>query len=331
MEFILSNTWMIAGFTLSLLSVIRNDSLQTLGPYLQANQGLIPKWCQMIFLCTVSVVVLMLGWSLNGGDPAWGRLNVPGHVFTQPAIFTWVYLIPPLAMLLLTQWGAPLSTSFLVLSTFEFTNSSSLIKLSLLGYLIAFLIAIIVYGFGLWIVERWIFISNQSAQLVRPVWIIVQWVTTAFLWGIWLIQDLANVFIFLPRQLELLPMLMCTILLCLGLCWLVSAGGGPIQGILQTKTNASDLRSATVIDLLFGSCLVGSALLTSFPLSTTWVFLGLLGGREGALRFHSHRSGQPFALQDGGHWSRVVGTDLSKASVALIVSMLIASGLQPLL
>ena len=126
-------------------------------------------------------------------------------------------------------------------------------------------------------------------------------------------------------------MLMCTVLLCLGLCWLISVGGGPIQGILHTKTNASDLRSATVIDLLFGSCLVGSALLTSFPLSTTWVFLGLLGGREGALRFQSHRSAQPFALQEGGHWSRVVGADLSKASVALIVSMLIASGLQPLL
>jgi hypothetical protein len=61
------------------------------------------------------------------------------------------------------------------------------------------------------------------------------------------------------------------------------------------------------------------------------VFLGLLGGREGALRFHSHRSCQPFALQDGGPWSRVIGADLSKASVALIVSMLIASGLQPLL
>jgi hypothetical protein len=145
------------------------------------------------------------------------------------------------------------------------------------------------------------------------------------------VQDLANVFVFLPRQLELLPMLMCTVLLCLGLCWLISVGGGPIQGVLRTKTNASDLRSATAIDLLFGSCLVGSALLTSFPLSTTWVFLGLLGGRESALRFHSHRSCQPFALKDGGHWSEVLFADLSKASIAMIVSILIASGLQPLL
>ena len=331
MDLILSKSWMIMGFTLSLISTIRNDSLQTLGPYLLANQSRVPKRWQMIFICTVSIVVLMLGWSLNGGDPAWGRLNVPGHVFTQPPIFTWVYLIPPLVMLLLTQWGAPLSTSFLVLSTFEFKNSSSLIQVSLLGYLIAFLISILLYGFGLWIFERWIFNTNQSNHSVGTVWLITQWLATAFLWAIWLVQDLANVFVFLPRQLELLPMLMCTVLLCLCLCWLISVGGSPIQGVLRTKTNTSDLRSATAIDLLFGSCLVGSALLTSFPLSTTWIFLGLLGGRESALRFHSHRSSQPFALKDGGHWSEVLFADLSKASIAMIVSILIASGLQPLL
>ena len=148
MDLILSKSWMIAGFTLSLISIIRNDSLQTLGPFLLANQSLVPKRWQMIFLCTVSVVVLMLGWILNGGDPAWGRLNVPGHVFTQPTIFTWVYLIPPLAMLLLAQWGAPLSTSFLVLSKFEFKNSSSLIQISLFGYLIAFLYRFFSTGLG---------------------------------------------------------------------------------------------------------------------------------------------------------------------------------------
>ena len=59
-----------------------------------------------------------------------------------------VYLIPPLAMLLLAQWGAPLSTSFLVLSKFEFKNSSSLIQISLFGYLIAVLYRFFSTGLG---------------------------------------------------------------------------------------------------------------------------------------------------------------------------------------
>ena len=58
----------------------------------------------------------------------------------------------------------------------------------------------------------------------------------------WLVQDLANIFVFLPRQLDLVPMLICTLVLCVGLCVLVATGGGPIQAVLRTKTNSSDLR-----------------------------------------------------------------------------------------
>ena len=79
-------------------------------------------------------------------------------------------------------------------------------------------------------------------------------------------------------------MLVCTAILCIGLCVLVAIGGGPIQGVLRSKTNTADLRSATVIDFMFGLCLLYKAFLSTFPLSTTWVFLGLLGGREIALR-----------------------------------------------
>jgi hypothetical protein len=137
----------------------------------------------MTFLCTITISVLMLGWLLNGGDPAWGRLDVASHSFPQPAIFTWVYLIPPLAILLLTQWGAPVSTSFLVLSTFEFRNSSSLIQISLSGYIVAFLIGVITYGLGFWVFERWVFESNQTGSSIGNDWLITQWLATAFLWG----------------------------------------------------------------------------------------------------------------------------------------------------
>ena len=331
MDSIVSDVLMIIGFALSVISVIANDSLQTLGPYLLSSQGRISKVWQMIFLCVVTIFVLMLGWFLNGGDPAWGRLVVPGRMFPQPEFFTWVYLVPPLALLFLTQWGAPLSTSFLVLSTFQFSNSFSLVQSSLLGYFGAFIIGIVAYGFCLWILERWVYVSNLATQPISIYWLILQWLSVAFLWGLWLVQDLANVFIFLPRRLELFPMVLSTFLICFGLCWLIAVGGGPIQGILRTKTNSSDVRSATVIDLLFGVCLLASALLTSFPLSTTWVFLGLLAGREVALRSQSQANDVIFVDQVGGSWTHGLGSDLWKACVALVVSVLIALGLQPFL
>ena len=99
-------------------------------------------------------------------------------------------------------------------------------------------------------------------------------------------------------------MLICTLVLCVGLCVLVVTGGGPIQAVLRTKTNSSDLRSATLIDLLFGLCLLYKAFISSFPLSTTWVFLGLIGGRELASRIKQQTSDLLFNNREAGSLSR---------------------------
>ena len=123
--------WMIVGFLLAAYSVVANDSLQTLGTYISSNKKRTPKPVHMLFICSVTSVVLMLGWVLSNGDPAWGRLSVPGKEFPLPEPFTWVYVLPPLAVLALTQWGAPVSTSFLVLSSFQPANIGKLLNSSL--------------------------------------------------------------------------------------------------------------------------------------------------------------------------------------------------------
>jgi hypothetical protein len=147
----------------------------------------------------------------------------------------------------------------------------------------------------------------------------------------WLVQDLANIFVFLPRQLEFFPMAICTAVLCVGLCVLVATGGGPLQAVLRTKTNTSDLRSATVIDFFFGLCLLYKAFLSSFPLSTTWVFLGLIGGREIALRIKEKEFEVVFTNREGGNLGRIIGNDLWKAFVGLVVSLGVALGIQTLI
>ena len=111
----------------------------------------------------------------------------------------------------------------------------------------------------------------------------------------------------------------------------VVIGGGPIQAVLRSKTNTSDLRSASVIDFMFGFCLLYRAFLSSFPLSTTWVFLGLLAGRELALRFRQLEQTTVFTNQAHGSLAKVIGGDIGKASVGLVVSLLIAFGIQPLI
>ena len=61
--------WMLVGFLLAAYSVVANDSLQTLGTYLSSNRKRTPKPVQMLFICTVTCGVLLLGWFLINGDP----------------------------------------------------------------------------------------------------------------------------------------------------------------------------------------------------------------------------------------------------------------------
>jgi len=325
------NIWMMVGYLLTAYSVVANDSLQTLGTYISSNKSRTPKLVQMLLICSLTVVVLMLGWCLNQGDPAWGRLSVPGKEFPMPESLSWVYVLPPIAVLALTQWGAPVSTSFLVLSSFQPANIETLLTSSLGGYVLAFCSALAAYGLCLWLLERWVFRCNQEGKDFNRVWYGLQWCSTGFLWSMWLVQDLANIFVFLPRQLEIVPMAICTLVLCVGLCMLVATGGGPIQTVLTSKTNTADLRSATVIDFCFGLCLLVKAFLSTFPLSTTWVFLGLLGGRELALRIREQEFEDVFINRDSGSLAKVIGSDLWKASIGVAVSLVIALGIQSLL
>ena len=318
---------MIIGFLLAGFSVVANDSLQTLGTYISSNRQRTPKSVQMIFVCCITSIVLFLGWYLHQGEPAWGRLES----FPVPERFTWAYIIPPIAVLVLTAWGAPVSTSFLVLSSFVPENIGRLLGSSISGYVMAFFLGLAAWGFGIWLLERWIFRRNQDSQEINKIWYVIQWFSTGFLWSMWLVQDLANIFVYLPRNLNFISMGICTLILCVGLCMLIVIGGGPIQGVLRSKTNTSDLRSASLIDFMFGLCLLFKAFLSSFPLSTTWVFLGLLAGRELALRIRELEQKTVFTNQMNGSLSSVIGSDLGKASVGLIVSLVIALGIQPLI
>ena len=316
-----ANVFQIIGFLLAAYSVVANDSLQTLGTYLSSNQKRTPKALQMLFICSVAAAVLLIGWGLHpqgGGfaDPAWGRLDQ----FPLPDKFTWVYLLPPIAVLALTQWGAPVSTSFLVLSAFVPKNTSGLLLHSLAGYALAFGAALVVYGGLMWVLERSVLRSNVKNQ---KLWLALQWISTGWLWSQWLVQDMANIFVYLPRELNLSSMVAATLMLCFGLCVLVAIGGGPIQGVVRNKINTGDLRSATVIDFLFGCVLFGKASISTFPLSTTWVFLGLLAGREIAIR-------RRLQLTDRQPLQKVLGSDVFKAGIGIVVSLVVALAIQPL-
>lgn len=151
-------------------------------------------------------------------------------------------------------------------------------------------------------------------------WVAAQWATTGYLWAVWLIQDFANIFVFLPRELTAGQgfAAMGVIVLFLGITF--ANAGGPVQRILRTKTNVIDIRSATLIDFSYASLLFFFKELSDIPMSTTWVFLGLIAGREYGFALSRATTRFTAAVID-------TAEDLAKAFVGIVISVDLAVGL----
>ena len=319
--------FMIIAFAMAAYAIVANDSIQSLGTFLASNAKR-PWWVLWIWISGIMVVTVSWGWFANGGDPAFGRLSAAGKNIPHPhdigGMITWLFLLPPLCLVILTRMGIPVSTSLLVLTGFKGLVAAqqgktpgaavdlfkSMMEKSLVGYAIAFLLGLILFFVVIYLLERKVKADQEddnSAKALHPKWLVFQWLSTGFLWSMWLVQDLANIFVYLPRELSWWGLALSLGGMALLQGYLFKEKGGKIQRVVTSKTNTLDVRSATFIDLLYGLVLLFFKVdyipklfmamemdvpwPEKMPMSTTWVFLGLLAGREVgiALRLR-HRS-----------------------------------------
>ncbi|MCD8024081.1 MAG: hypothetical protein LUE64_00935, partial [Candidatus Gastranaerophilales bacterium] len=309
-----SNVFMITGFLLSLYTCVSNDVIQTLGTYLSANRQR-PFWILWIFSGAVLILTFTLGWYFNDGDMSFGRLTRIPYAQT----FYWWHVLPPLILILLTRKGIPVSTTFLILSVF---SSSQVIGLmlakSFFGYFVSFVAALFVYFIIARPVEK-VFLYSKNKKISSG-WHVAKWGATAFLWSQWLMQDAANLFVYLPRKLSFEQMLLAVFAFAMLLGIVCYRKGGEIQKILQLKTNTQDVRSATIIDIIYAFILMYFQHANNIPMSTTWVFIGLLAGREVAmynrLRFETEKKVYKHVLKD--LLKTVLGLIISIVTVLII-------------
>ena len=308
----LAEILMILGFALAAFSVVSNDSIQTLGTFLASNSQR-PWWALWLFSSSILVAVLVYGWIVNTGDVAYGRLTA----FPTPeGGVNWLHVLAPLTLLMLTRFGVPVSTTFLILSVFAPGNIQAMLVKSLSGYFVAFIVAILLY----WAIRKLTTYLNSTATSREATafhWVVLQWTSTAFLWSQWLIQDLANIYVFAPRQIDFGWLVASIVLLLLMQGYIYYQRGGHIQQIVTRKTMTGDVRSATIVDFVYGLILLVFKEWSHMPMSTTWVFLGLLAGREIAMTMQlGNRS-----LKDA---AKLIGLDAFKALAGLIVSVALA-------
>ncbi len=329
------------GFSLAAFSVVGNDVIQTLGTFMSSNAKR-PWWVLYAFAATILTVSLVMGFYQS--DIAYGRLDK----FDIPATLSVWYLLPPLVLMLITRSGIPVSTTFMILTLFSLssiqgdnvgdilasvidtdTKLGGMINKSIMGYIIAFSSGIVVYLAISSLVEKY-FINNAIKDGERNVWSVLQWFSTGFLWYQWLTQDLANIYVFLGpgkakgegMMMELLPFAISMAIILGLLAYIFYSKGGAVQKVVLAKTNTTDIRSATIIDFIYGIILYifkyNSLGLfeAKLPMSTTWVFIGLLAGREIGVRIW---------LDKGLKWATIKDLlfDLGKVFLGLVVSVAI--------
>lgn len=300
----------VIGFCLAGYSVIANDSVQTLGTWIASNRDKF-KWTTLWAAASaVLVVTLMYGWYTSGtGDISFGRLTkIP---YQQPQ---WYHAFAPLALVLLTRRGVPVSTSFLVLSAFasSFVLEKMLMK-SIMGYGLAAVVAYVLWM----IIARFIDEKEDVSKKNRKTWRVMQWLSTGFLWFTWLSHDVANIAVFLPRELSFMQLLLVMAFFVAGLGLIFYNRGGKIQEIVLDKQSTKYVRSATMIDLVYAFLLLYFKEMNNIPMSTTWVFVGLLCGRELALNTGLTKKGNIKTIFP------IVAKDFLRLIVGLLVSVAI--------
>ncbi|MBO6729612.1 MAG: hypothetical protein JJ884_00405 [Maricaulis sp.] len=338
-------TFSIIGFLLAAYSIVANDAIQTLGTFLSSNDKR-PWWVLWLYACSIIVAVMVYGYFALNQDIAFGRLNT--LPYPENGV-QWYHAVPPIFLLLLTRFGIPVSTTFLVLTIFALTGGAStdgvlprMLLKSGMGYVVALGAAFVVYLAVSRFFERWI--ADTKDQPHSPIWYVLQWCSTAFLWSQWLMQDLANIFVFLPRTTELVPaldnagnpiiengvavmetqvqfspmlLIFATLVMLFLHAIIFRARGGEIQKIVLSKTNTTDVRAATLVDFIYGLILFYFKELNDVPMSTTWVFLGMLAGREIAIAYIGGLRGKLEALWD-------VVSDIFRAFIGLVISVVLA-------
>jgi len=316
----LSLIYMYVGFLLAAYSVIANDSIQTLGTFLASNKAHF-KWYTLWMAASVMLVyTITYGWINYNGDISYGRLTRIPFQEVQ-----WYHAMAPAVLLLLTRKGIPVSTTFLVLSAFaSFTVLEKVLMKSIVGYGVAAISAYVI-----WVVlERYINEKKDHPEHVK-FWRVGQWITSGWLWFAWLQHDMANIAVFLPRQLMLGDLLMVLVATVSILGYVFYTGGGRIQEVVINKHGTRFARSSTIINLVYAFVLYFFKELNDLPMSTTWVFVGLLTGRELAISsvIENYRFKYVFPIIAKDFGKMMFGLGASVAIVLIIHQIILPNGL----
>jgi hypothetical protein len=307
------------GFFFAAYATIANDSIQSLGTFIESNKSK-RWWVLWLYVGAIFLGVVSFSWFYFDGDVTFQRLLKADGTspYPHPESFSFFQIIAPLVLLILTRLKMPVSTTFLILSVFSADTSgiTSVVWKSWTGYILAFILSFLVWYLSYNFIRKY-FKSRKFSNS----WTAVQWIVSGTLWAVWVMQDGANIAVFLPRSLNGFQFIVFALTIFVGLGILFYLRGDKIQEVVSEKSRISDIRAATLVDLTYVVLLIYKLFISTVPMSTTWLFLGIIGGREIAISLSRKKKGKKHRKKAG----KMIFKDFAYAMIGLFVSVALAA------
>ncbi|MGB8705230.1 MAG: hypothetical protein WCD31_09390 [Gillisia sp.] len=314
-----SQVAMWLGFLFAAYATVANDSIQSLGTFIESNRHR-SWWVLWLYIGGIFLATVIFSYVYFHGDVTYQRLLNPDGTtnYPHPVHFSFFQIIAPLVLLILTRLRMPVSTTFLILSVFSADTSgiTSVVSKSISGYVLAFILSFAVWYFSYNIIKKYF-----KSRKLHNAWSVVQWIVSGALWAVWVMQDGANMSVFLPRRQSVPQFIAFSTIVFLGLGLLFYLRGDKIQRVISEKVRISDIRAATLVDLTYVILLIYKLFISTVPMSTTWVFLGIIGGREIAISLARTKKGKKHRKKAG----KMIFRDFAYAAIGLIISVALAA------
>ena len=112
------------GFIFAAYATVANDSIQSLGTFIESNQDK-KWWILWLYIGGIFIVTVTFSWFYYNGDVTYQRLLSSDGTseYPHPENFNYFQVIAPLILLILTRLRMPVSTTFLMLSVFSASSS----------------------------------------------------------------------------------------------------------------------------------------------------------------------------------------------------------------
>lgn len=292
-------------------TVVANNYIQTIGSFIVNNKQ--KFWSNWFFVSVNFTIATLISWFIFNGSLDYSFLK---NVEYQKDLNIIIIFIP-LLLNIFTKYGIPVSATFLIIPLFG-SNSTVHIMLTktVTSYFLAFMVAFFVWRTIYKYFKNFIKYEKDDLNFF---WNFMEYITTALVWIAWNILNICVFVVFVDRDFSIYELLAVNIIVIFVIYIIMVNSGGQIEKIIRDKKDNANKKTTAIFNLLFAIILLSLEFFSNVPLTTTWVFLGLLAGRELAL---SYVEKGIFADKKSKISLVKIIKDLNKAIIGIVFSLI---------